>query len=247
MNLSVLQDGQYGTSTKMDALMVYDAFQTFGKRKQILTCLFLFIAKCYYILNNISFATPCYNIHVELTTLDCKCKYCKLSRKKAKICIEVSVNVITMNVKRKVLSVSEKLEILRKYDENSTLTQKQLSNSLGIPSSILRMIIKNRDSITTVATSSGGYNRRKLKCVLTCYGTKIVLQWLKEGKMVINKISQLGPMDPSTNSRSKNFSITKKSLSIIIIINGTTALHGPWPSSEVFAIPPYPMPNFSNF
>ncbi|KAJ4452044.1 hypothetical protein ANN_03559 [Periplaneta americana] len=37
--------------------------------------------------------------------------------------------------------------------------------------------------------------------VLTCYGTKIVLQWLKEGKLVINKISQLGPMDPSTNSR----------------------------------------------
>ncbi|KAJ4437735.1 hypothetical protein ANN_17881 [Periplaneta americana] len=36
-----------------------------------------------YLLNNISFATPCYSIHVELTTLDCKCKYCKLSRKKA--------------------------------------------------------------------------------------------------------------------------------------------------------------------
>ncbi|KAJ4445115.1 hypothetical protein ANN_06914 [Periplaneta americana] len=37
--------------------------------------------------------------------------------------------------------------------------------------------------------------------VLTCYGTKIVLQWFKEGKLVINKISQLGPMDPSTDSR----------------------------------------------
>ncbi|KAJ4447154.1 hypothetical protein ANN_09155 [Periplaneta americana] len=37
--------------------------------------------------------------------------------------------------------------------------------------------------------------------VLTCYGTKIVLQWLKEGKLVINKISQLGPMDPLTNCR----------------------------------------------
>ncbi|KAJ4440668.1 hypothetical protein ANN_08815 [Periplaneta americana] len=36
--------------------------------------------------------------------------------------------------------------------------------------------------------------------VLTCYGTKIVLQWLKKGKLVINKISQLGPMDPLTNS-----------------------------------------------
>ena len=27
------QGGQYGTSTKMDTLLVYDAFQTFGKRR----------------------------------------------------------------------------------------------------------------------------------------------------------------------------------------------------------------------
>ncbi|KAJ4432348.1 hypothetical protein ANN_20967 [Periplaneta americana] len=73
-------------------------------------------------------------------------------------CIEVSVNVITMSVKRKVLSVSKKLEILRKYDENSTFTQNQLSDSLGIPSSTLRMIIKNRDSITTAAMSGGMCN-----------------------------------------------------------------------------------------
>ena len=32
MNLSVLHGSRYGTSTKMEALMVYDAFQTFGKR-----------------------------------------------------------------------------------------------------------------------------------------------------------------------------------------------------------------------
>ena len=31
MNLSMLQGGQHGTSTKMDVLMVYGAFQTFGK------------------------------------------------------------------------------------------------------------------------------------------------------------------------------------------------------------------------
>ena len=31
-NLSVLWDDQYGTSTKMDALMVNDPFQTFDKR-----------------------------------------------------------------------------------------------------------------------------------------------------------------------------------------------------------------------
>ena len=31
MNLSMLKGRQYGTSTKMDALIVYDAFQTFAK------------------------------------------------------------------------------------------------------------------------------------------------------------------------------------------------------------------------
>ena len=31
MNLSMLYGGKYGTTTKMDALFVYDAFQTFGK------------------------------------------------------------------------------------------------------------------------------------------------------------------------------------------------------------------------
>ncbi|KAJ4434898.1 hypothetical protein ANN_23469 [Periplaneta americana] len=43
--------------------------------------------------NNISFAIPCYSIHVELTTLDCKCKYCKLSRKKAKITTNSFCNI----------------------------------------------------------------------------------------------------------------------------------------------------------
>ena len=32
MNLSVLQAGLLGTSTMVDSLMVYDAFQTFGKK-----------------------------------------------------------------------------------------------------------------------------------------------------------------------------------------------------------------------
>ncbi|KAJ4448748.1 hypothetical protein ANN_00139 [Periplaneta americana] len=42
-----------------------------------------------------------------------------------------------------------------------------------------------------------------LKAMLTCYGTKIVLQWLKEGKLVINKISQLGLMDPLDQQQHK--------------------------------------------
>ncbi|KAJ4441083.1 hypothetical protein ANN_10933 [Periplaneta americana] len=51
-----------------------------------------------------------------------------------------------------------------------------------------------------VGKKIGCGNFGELRLVLTCYGTKIVLQWLKEGKLVINKISQLGPMNLSTNS-----------------------------------------------
>ncbi|KAJ4439754.1 hypothetical protein ANN_07882 [Periplaneta americana] len=51
--------------------------------------------------------------------------------------------------------------------------------------------------------------------LLTCYGTKIVLQWLKEGKLVINKISQLGPMDPMTKSRCGPPDIVGKDLDLI--------------------------------
>ncbi|KAJ4429668.1 hypothetical protein ANN_21869 [Periplaneta americana] len=63
--------------------------------------------------------------------------------------------------------------------------------------------------------------------VLTCYGTKIVLQWLKEGKLVINKISQLGPMDPSTNSRLKSKSMVLQ------------PFEGPRPTSQLLVSCPH--------
>ncbi|KAJ4426640.1 hypothetical protein ANN_26438 [Periplaneta americana] len=66
--------------------------------------------------------------------------------------------------------------------------------------------------ITKLTFSSGGNFMFDRITVLTCYGTKIVLQWLKEGKLVINKISQLGPVDPSSNSRSMTFVFRKKSI-----------------------------------
>ncbi|KAJ4450745.1 hypothetical protein ANN_02175 [Periplaneta americana] len=61
--------------------------------------------------------------------------------------------------------------------------------------------------------SHTGYHPGVGQNLLTCYGTKIVLQWLKEGKLVINKISQLGPMDPSTNSRFLDSRLDDKSFS----------------------------------
>ncbi|KAJ4451586.1 hypothetical protein ANN_03055 [Periplaneta americana] len=73
-------------------------------------------------------------------------------------CIEVPVSVFTMSVTRKALSVSEKLKILRKYDKNSTLNQKQLSDSLGIPSSTLRATLKkSRLDHCSCDVASGGF------------------------------------------------------------------------------------------
>ncbi|KAF5290228.1 hypothetical protein FQA39_LY14782 [Lamprigera yunnana] len=53
-------------------------------------------------------------------------------------------------VKRKALSISEKLQILHKHDENSSMNQKQSAESLGIPSSTLGTVIKNREIVDDV-------------------------------------------------------------------------------------------------
>ena len=63
-------------------------------------------------------------------------------------------------LKKKAISISEKLEIIRKHKEN-TLNQKQSEESLRIPSSTLRTIIKRRDSISEATT--GGTKRKKVK------------------------------------------------------------------------------------
>jgi len=49
-----------------------------------------------------------------------------------------------MSFKRKALSVAEKIEILRKYDENTTLKQYELAKSLAILDSTLRTIVSKR-------------------------------------------------------------------------------------------------------
>ena len=54
INVSVLSGGQYGTSAKMGALMVYDAFQTFGNRWQIRgRATILKVHKCCFPVNEV--------------------------------------------------------------------------------------------------------------------------------------------------------------------------------------------------
>lgn len=69
---------------------------------------------------------------------------------------------MSSTAKRKALTVEEKFVVLKKvYDEEyPAKTQKQLADEFGIPSSILRPILKNRSKIVEVV---GGCKRQKLR------------------------------------------------------------------------------------
>ena len=82
--------------------------------------------------------------------------------------------------KRKSFSVSEKLQILRKDDANSTLTQKDFAESIGIPLSTLHTIIKNRDAITNAA--NGGYKRKKVRCGKYEDVEEILIEWIHQSR-----------------------------------------------------------------
>lgn len=58
--------------------------------------------------------------------------------------------------------MSEKCEILRKYDQNTSLNQKEFAASLGISSSTLKTIVSDRKNIEEHAVLGSG-KRRKVK------------------------------------------------------------------------------------
>ncbi|KAJ4450885.1 hypothetical protein ANN_02318 [Periplaneta americana] len=66
------------------------------------------------------------------------------------------------------------------------------------------LTIEDKKKLKAVAEKDGIYRLRAFVRGLDGKETSFltfVRAWLKEGKLVINKISQLGPMDPLTNSR----------------------------------------------
>ena len=82
--------------------------------------------------------------------------------------------------KRKSFSVSEKLQILKKYDANSTLNQKDFAESIGISSSTLRTIITNRAAITNAA--NGGCKRKKVRCGKYEDVVEILSEWIHQSR-----------------------------------------------------------------
>lgn len=55
---------------------------------------------------------------------------------------------MTSGVKRKALSIDDKLNIIKQYDEKiGVLNKHQIATELGLPSSSLRTILKSRNEI----------------------------------------------------------------------------------------------------
>lgn len=67
-------------------------------------------------------------------------------------------------IKRKVLSISIKLNILKKFDKGliEKKKQKDIADELGIPSTTLRTLLKNRHDIKQ-SEIVGGSKRQKVK------------------------------------------------------------------------------------
>ncbi|XKL59812.1 hypothetical protein PGB90_000828 [Kerria lacca] len=83
--------------------------------------------------------------------------------------------------KRKALSIAEKLEILRKYDENIVMKQSELADSLGIPGSTLRTILNNRKEIEENAKQTGG-KRMKLRAGKFEELEDILMKWFLQAR-----------------------------------------------------------------
>lgn len=86
-------------------------------------------------------------------------------------------------IKRKALSVSDKLNILKSYDEGcaSNKKQKDIAKDLGLAASTLRTIVQNRRDIEEVA-SQGSCKRQKIKHGKFDDLEKILLEWFHEAR-----------------------------------------------------------------
>jgi hypothetical protein len=83
--------------------------------------------------------------------------------------------------KRKALSTADKIEILRKHDENVVLKQCELAESLGIPGSTLRTILNDRKRIEEDAKNTGG-KRQKLRSGKFEELEDILMKWFLQAR-----------------------------------------------------------------
>lgn len=86
-------------------------------------------------------------------------------------------------IKRKALSISDKLNILKKYDEGcaSKKKQKDIASELGIPPSTLRTVLKNRSEIEQNGLV-GGSKRQKVKHGKYEELEEVLLAWFQQAR-----------------------------------------------------------------
>ncbi|KAE9522579.1 hypothetical protein AGLY_017001 [Aphis glycines] len=86
-------------------------------------------------------------------------------------------------IKRKALSISDKLNIFKKYDEGlaEKKKQKDIANELGIPPSTLRTLLKNRHEIEQ-SSLLGGRKRQQLKHGKYEELENILLEWFQQAR-----------------------------------------------------------------
>lgn len=84
-------------------------------------------------------------------------------------------------IKRKALSITDKLNILKKYNEGLTgeKKQKDIANKLGLPPSTLRTLLKNRHEIEQ-RSLLGGSKRQKLKHGKYEELENVLLEWFQQ-------------------------------------------------------------------
>jgi transposase len=106
-------------------------------------------------------------------------------------CIQLYTWPTKTNIKCKVLSVSEKLEIIKKVDTQLHVTCTKVAEQFSIPASTLNNIIANKKNILQqCVTSQPG--RKKLKASKYEKTELVLLEWFRQ-KQALN-IPILGPV-----------------------------------------------------
>ena len=96
-------------------------------------------------------------------------------------------------LKRKSLSVPQKLEILDVYDKNVGKKQSEIASQMGIPPSTLRTILSNRTKIEEMANQSKFTSARKWFQTAKYDNVETaLLTWMQQARA--NNITVSGPM-----------------------------------------------------
>ncbi|XP_060873374.1 tigger transposable element-derived protein 4-like [Metopolophium dirhodum] len=118
-----------------------------------------------------------------------------------------STSSSSAGVKRKALSIDDKLRIIKLYDEKiGVFNKQQIADQLRLPSSSLRTILKNRKEIEKNAFS-GSTKRQKVRNGKNEQLENILLEWFRQARTL--NLAVNGPvLTEKANEIAKRLNIT---------------------------------------